>query len=47
MKRSILSILLLVAFALGCALVFVLSTAPPPCFEAPAKAHSTPRACEE
>ena len=47
MKWSILSILLLIMFALGCALVFVLVTAPPPCFEAPAKAHSMSRDCEE
>lgn len=47
MKWSILSILLLIACALGCALVFVLVTAPPPCFKAPANAHATPRVCEE
>ncbi|WP_175753932.1 hypothetical protein [Burkholderia ambifaria] len=47
MKKSILSILLLIAFALLCALVFVLVTAPPPCFEVPAKAHSTTHTCEE
>ncbi|WP_161788608.1 hypothetical protein [Burkholderia paludis] len=47
MKWSILSILLLVVFALGCVLVFVWVTAPPPCLKSAAGAHSTSRAREE